>query len=941
MDPRSLDRLKSLLDRAAGLPAGDRGAFLDRECAGDSPLRDEVERLLRHHDAAGAFLPSDPSPAASPAAPAPPVAGRTIGAYTLLETLGEGGFGTVYLAQQERPIRRRVALKRVRAGAGSAEVLARFDAERQVLASMDHPNIAVALDAGVTDEGDPYFVMEHVAGLPITKHADEHRLDVDERLRLFRQVCEAVQHAHQKGVIHRDLKPSNVLVARIDGRDVVKVIDFGVAKALGARFTERTLHTQAGVVVGTPEYMSPEQAASAGAGVDTRSDVYSLGVLLFELLAGVLPFERGDTPDGGLLDLLQRIRDTEPPRLAARLESARADAAAIAQRRGTDASALARRFRGDLEAIVAKALAKEPSRRYSSAATLAEDVGRHLADLPILARAPSTAYQVRKLVARHRGIAMLGAAFLLAIVAFGISMSVLYDRQRTERRKAEHVSAFLREMLSASDPAIARGERILARDILDRAAERVSRDPDADPEVTDAVLATLVSAYGGLGLPGEALPLARARVALAERRRGREGRDAASARVALANALLAAGHADSALAELDVAGAILARRRDVPPEEVAYHRGLRANTLGALDRLEEAEQSAREAIDRYRAAVGTADARYAGGLVSLYEVLRAQGRLAEAEAAQREALAIHRAAGGPDHPSVLTDMSNLAHVLKMQRKYAEAESLYRETIALERRVLGDDHPDLATGLNNLAVLVKSLGRYDEAEPLYLEGLAIQRRILGDEHPAVATSLGNLGALYFKQDRFEDAERLYRESLAIRLKAQGEEHGDVAITRHLLAGLLYRTQQLEAAEEMERRALETNRRLLGPAHPDVARFSQFLAQVLLKRGRPDQARAVMQECVTGQAAATDPDAVALAWSRNLLGQCALAEGDAAGAESLLTGSVPTLLADAAFAKGSKRAALQATIDALESLGRRTEAAAYRVSLDSLAAPSPSP
>jgi serine/threonine protein kinase/tetratricopeptide (TPR) repeat protein len=928
-----LDRLKSILERAAELPPESRGALLDRECAGNPDLRRHLERLLGSHDAAGPFLPSAPAAGATVPMGRTGIVGREIGPYTLLDRLGEGGFGTVWLAEQRHPIRRRIALKLLRAGAGSAEVLARFEAERQVLALMDHPNIAVVHDAGVTEDGDPYFVMEHVAGLPITTYADQHRLGLDDRLRLFLQLCEAIQHAHQKGVIHRDLKPSNVLVTRSGEKPLVKVIDFGVAKALGARLTHETLYTQAGVVVGTPEYMSPEQASASPLGVDTRSDVYSLGVILYELLGGGLPFDRRETPGAGVLELLQAIRDTEPPRLTTRLSSLGASAAVVAEQRRTDPQSLARRLRGDLEWITLKALAKEPARRYSSASTLAEDVQRHLADLPILARSPSTTYQIRKLVARHRGVAALGGALVVALVLFAFGMTVMYNRQRVERLKAEHINTFLQDMLSASDPARARGDQVLARDILDRAAVQVSTELADEPEVQTSVLATLVQAYDGLGLPADALPLAHSGAAATARVYGDKSPEHAAALSTLGNVFLEAGHADSAWTVLQRAAGVLDRRGERETES-AYNRAVSARALHALGRYEESERLAREAVEAYRASVGSDDPRYAGALINLYEALRSQGRLAEAEAAQREALAVHQAASGTDHPSVLMSMSNLAHVLKMQRKYAEAESLYRATIALERRVLGDSHPALAIGLNNLAVLVKALGRYDEAEPLYRESLEIQRRVLGGEHPDVAASISNLGALYFKQDRFEEAERLYREALAIRLSLYGEDHADVAVSRHLLAGLLYRTSKLDEAEDMERGALETNRKLLGPSHPDVTRFSQFLTQVLLARGKAAEAKELMESCLAGQRQATDPDPVSLAWSRSLLGQSLLHGGDAAAAETLLVDSVEPLLADATFARSSKRAALRGAVEALHALGRPDRAAGFQAQLDSL-------
>ena len=931
MDNRgSLDRLKSILERAASLPAGARRDLLDQECGQDAELRGEVERLLGLHDAAGSFLPSGHPDAMS--APIPTIAeGRRIGAYTILERIGEGGFGTVYLARQEQPIRRNVALKLVRAGASSAQVLARFEAERQVLALMDHPNIAVVYDAGVTEEGDPYFVMEHVSGSPITKYADEERLGVEDRLRLFQQLCEAIQHAHQKGVIHRDLKPSNVLVTRAGEKALVKVIDFGVAKAVGGeRLTQETMHTQAGVVIGTPEYMSPEQASLSPLGVDTRSDVYSLGVMLYELLVGALPFDR--EPDD-LLGLLQLIRDKEPPRLTTRLDSLGAAAPDIAARRRTDRQSLARRLRGDLESIVNKALEKDPSRRYSSAATLAEDVGRHLANLPILARSPTTAYQIQKLVARHRGVAAVGATLVVALIFFAVAMSFMYSRQRVERLKAEQINRFLQEMLAAADPSVARGDQVLARDILDRAAAKVSTEFADNLEVRDSVLQTLLQAYDGLGLTSESIKFAHLRVESATKLHGPKSPEAAAALNNLADAFLDGGHADSALVALDESSSILKEKRSGSPQ-MANMLGLSAIAFHDLGKFPESEKLARESVELYRKSVGEKDTLYAGSVSTLSVTLEKEGRLEEAEAAQREALAIRKEAWGADHPNVLVSMSNLAKLLKMQRKYAEAESLYRETIVAERRVLGTDHPILAKGINNLAVLLKQLERYNEAEPLYQECMEMQRRVYGGDHPDVAASISNLGALYVKQDRFVEAEQRYREAMDMRVRMYGEDHVDVGRSKHMLAGLMFSQKKYDEAEALEREALDNLSKNLEPSHPDRALFSQFLTQVLLKRGRYAEARKVMEECLANQSQAPNVDPVGLAWSRSLLGQSILREGNAAAAETLIVGSVEPLLADATFARSRKREAVQATVDVLTTLNKENEASQYRPRLEEL-------
>jgi serine/threonine protein kinase/predicted Zn-dependent protease len=442
------DRLKAVFDQAAEVAdPGARAVFLDRACAGDAALRERVEALLRAHDAAGSFLAHPPAAGADTTssdrqsearttdwASTTPETGAVVGPYKLVEEIGEGGMGTVYLAQQTEPVRRLVAIKLVKAGMDSRQVLARFEAERQALALMDHPNIAKVLDAGAAPDGRPYFVMELVKGTPITQHCDEHRLGVRDRLALFADVCRAVQHAHQKGIIHRDIKPSNVLVAPYDGKSVVKVIDFGIAKATGQPLTERTLVTGIGAVVGTPEYMSPEQAELNNADIDTRSDIYSLGVVLYELLTGTTPLTRKRLKDVALLEVLRVIREEEPPKPSTRL-STMEELPSIAAARGVEPARLSRLVRGELDWIVMKALEKDRNRRYESANGFAVDVQRYLNDEPVQACTPSAWYRLRKFARRHRAALWLSAAgvMVLLLAASGVGW-VLWDRsvQRTE-----------------------------------------------------------------------------------------------------------------------------------------------------------------------------------------------------------------------------------------------------------------------------------------------------------------------------------------------------------------------------------------------------------------------------------------------------------------------------------------------------------------------------
>src|SRR5271165_7156167 len=426
--------VEAIFDEAAEIDDPEaRGAYLDRACAGDLELRRRVDALLQAYDSAGSFLqkpaaeaeiaqvfsPGNPPPGTTPR----PIAegpGTRIGAYKLLHEIGGGGMGTVYMAEQDKPVRRRVALKIIKAGMDSNQVLARFEAERQALALMDHQNIARVLDAGTTDSGRPYFVMELVHGVPITRYCDDAQLSPRERLGLFAPVCQAIQHAHQKGVIHRDIKPSNVLVAMYDDRPVPKVIDFGVAKAAGQTLTDKTLMTGFGTLIGTLEYMSPEQAEINQLDIDTRSDIYSLGVVLYELLTGSTPLDRKRLTQAAFTEMLRIIREEEPQKPSTRLSNSTDSLPSISAQRQMEPAKLTRSMRGELDWMVMKALDKDRNRRYETANGFAADVQRYLADEPVKACPPSAWYRFRKFIRRHKaGLRIAAAAALALLLASG------------------------------------------------------------------------------------------------------------------------------------------------------------------------------------------------------------------------------------------------------------------------------------------------------------------------------------------------------------------------------------------------------------------------------------------------------------------------------------------------------------------------------------------
>ncbi len=534
-------REEDLFHRALALPDAERAALLDRECPGDPELRQAVAQLLEIHGSADSVLRSAAPELAATVALTPPRAdekpGDWIGRYKLLEKIGEGGFGTVYMAAQEEPVRRRVALKVIKLGMDTREVVARFEAERQALAMMDHPNIAKVLDGGATDTGRPYFVMDLVKGLPITTYCDQRQLSTRARLELFILVCQAVQHAHQKGVIHRDLKPSNILVTEQDDRPVPKVIDFGVARATQARLTEKTLFTHFNQAIGTPAYMSPEQTGLANLDIDTRSDVYALGVLLYELLTGRTPFDAKKLLEAGYEGIMRMIREVEPPKPSTRLSTLSVpELVELGGRRQEEPRRLGASVEGDLDWIVMKALEKDRTRRYETATNFAQDLQRHLDSEPVTARPPSAVYRLQKLARRHRG-AFVAATVTFTALVFGLSLATyLFLRERAAHevaaaatRKAEEANARTREALAAAQAAeteaMRQREAAMEENRRTRAAEARSAELTAEIDQRRRYASGIADAFGAENAALEKIfmpddeKLTRALAAVAERER--------------------------------------------------------------------------------------------------------------------------------------------------------------------------------------------------------------------------------------------------------------------------------------------------------------------------------------------------------------------------------------------------------------------------------------
>jgi serine/threonine protein kinase/Tfp pilus assembly protein PilF len=726
-----------------------------------------------------------------------------IGPYKILQVIGEGGMGYVYEAEQTEPVRRRVALKVIKTGMDTRQVVARFEAERQALAVMAHPNIAKVLDAGATDDGRPFFVMELVRGLPVNEYCDVHKLSVSQRLQLFVLVCQAVQHAHQKGVIHRDLKPSNVMVAEEGGVAEPKVIDFGIAKATGQQLTEKTLVTEHGQAIGTPAYMSPEQAERSGLDVDTRTDIYSLGVMLYELLVGRLPLDPSDLGVHAFMAQLV-MRETDPPTPSARLSSLGDAQKRIADHRHVDPSALRRELKGDLDWITMKAMEKDRTRRYESANGLALDIQRFLKNEPVLARPPSAQYRFGKFVRRHRAVVFAGSIVAFGLVAGAVMATVGMVRATRaealaarEAAAAQQVADFLVSIFEVSDPGETQGNSITARELLDAGAARIETELADQPVVQARLMSTIGYVYYQLGLYNRAASL------LEEAR--------------------------------------IVSERELAPDDLAV-----ANVLNQLailyrdqGRQVEAEDLFLRALAIREGAEGLGGPDIASTLTNLGSLYAEQGRYEEAEALLRRAVEIDSTAFGPTDPRTMANISNLAVNLWYQGRLDEAEPLFRRVLEIEEETKGPDHPDVGESLNNLGALYWMMERYADAEPLYERAYSIFENALGPDHPYTAAVLNNLGETFWIQGKYADAERMYLRSLTIKQEQQ-PGHPTVATTLYNLGNLYRDMESYDVAEDYYNRALEIRERELGPESSGVAEVLEAYAAMLRAANRDGEA-----------------------------------------------------------------------------------------------------
>jgi serine/threonine protein kinase/tetratricopeptide (TPR) repeat protein len=766
------DRDIAIFTEALQLPREEHDRYLDEACKGNAELRRRIEVLLEAYERAGNFLGTPAAGISRKGEQAPAVGdkpGDRIGRFKLLQKIGEGGCGVVYMAEQEEPVRRRVALKIIKPGMDTKSVIARFEAERQALALMDHPNIAKVFDAGATDSGRPYFVMELVRGVKITEYCDQHSLTTEERLKLFARVCQAIQHAHQRGIIHRDIKPSNILVTQsLEGVAMPMVIDFGVAKAtMNQRLTDKTLFTAFEMLIGTPAYMSPEQAALSSVDVDTRTDIYSLGVLLYELLTSATPFQTEELLKAGLDEIRRVIREEEPPRPSTRLtKMADADLTTVAHHRQSEPPRLIHTIRGDLDWIAMKALEKDRRRRYQTANSLADDIHRYLGRETVSARPPSRLYQFQKLVSRHKpefaalGIVMATLVAGLGITSWSLAKEKVARREAnqqqnkaeiggrkaiTEAARSQQVTEFLKKMLAGVDPSVAVGrDTTVLREILDNTVERLGQELTNQPAVETDLKVTIGGVYGAIGDYNKAAALLRSALDFYRKSPAGAERKIADALSDLAMQHLMLSRFEEAEKECREA---LAIDPSLQVEETMRRVSVETRLGWVIlrrDRFDEAERILRKALAMGQHLVGDDSEQLLDTRAGLATTLNNLDILPEAESLLRKNLAVGQKRYRPNHPYLANDMYRLVFVLQRENKLDEAEEFARQCIAIRRKVLGPDHPLFDQALQVMARLLTIEGKPKEAADVYRELLELRRKHQGDEHSLVAETVMWLG-----------------------------------------------------------------------------------------------------------------------------------------------------------------------------------------------------
>lgn len=910
-------RLEHLFYTALELQPDSRAAFLDRACGDDAELRTQVESLLRSEGRSLDFLQKPVLDAAQRIAAEEDLSAERIGAYRLLRPLGEGGMGKVYLAARADDLyRKKVAIKTVHGGLGqSPAMLLRFRSERQILANLEHPNIARLLDGGITEAGTPYLVMEYVDGVRVDDYCRVNKLGTEQRLQLFCTVCAAVDYAHKHLVVHRDIKPANILVTA-DG--VPKLLDFGIAKLIDPEFGNLTPTLTSDRMM-TPEYASPERVH--GGPVTTATDVYALGVLLYELLAGNRPY-RLDL--AGPFEMARMIceQDPEPPSVAgaANAESAPPDALEKLSR--------------DLDNIVLMAMRKEPARRYVSASALAGDVKAYLAGYPVDARTATWQYRSGKFIRRHKAAASAAAIVALALVAFSIGMGLLARRATLGRLAAQREAQFLQGIFAAATPDRARGRQITARELLDQGAKRVDRELAGDPELQGTMLDAIGRAYSTLGLYGQAELLLERAYVLRSQTLGVWNTDVAGALFDLATSIRMQGEYKKAEPFFRQSLAIRERKLGERSADVAESLSALGECLYLENRDADAEPVLRKALAIDREIDSDS---FAGNYLAL--LLKRRGNFVEGLQLLREQVEYERRHLGADSPDFALALHNLAGALIDAGDLASAETAERRALELQRKIMGNDHPDLAYPLNNLGNLLLGKGDWQAAEPLLRESLELRRRTVGEKSPLFGLGLNNWGRLLQQKGEYEHAERTLHAALETIVKANGPVDWQAARVTASLGQLAFDCRDYAGAERYARQVLDIAHKLGGdenpqavaaridlaearsfqgdpagaepllrqawairrkefsPGHPNVIAAEVRLGEVLTAEGKAPEAERLLRDALASARSAPFP---LLSWqiaeAQSALGVCLLALGRSAEGESLLQASQADLRRD---------------------------------------------
>ncbi len=783
--------------------------------------------------------------------------GDMIGPYRLIEQLGEGGFGIVWLAERTEPMVQRVAIKVLKPGMDSRAVIGRFEQERQALAMMDHPNVARVFDAGATARGLPYFVMEHVRGEPITHYCDRHMLSTARRLELFAQACDAIEHAHAKGIIHRDLKPSNVLVGGDSDRPVVKVIDFGIAKAINAMAQQQSIFTERGQLVGTPEYMSPEQADMNAASIDTRTDVYSLGVVLYELLSGTLPFDSTSLRAAGFAEIQRIIREVDPPRPATRLSSMGDRADEIAKRRHTRVRELCIELTRELEWIPLKAIRKDRAERYRSAAQLADDVRNYLSGQPLIAGPESAAYRVRKFVRRHRVGVSVAALVLAMIAGSSVLMGVLLAKTRAAQKQADvaaraarieadkskAVTAFVSDMLRSADPG-RDGRQVKVASVLDRAVPAIGRAATTQPEVAASMHEVVGATYESLGLYEDAAKQFRACLDLRTVALGPTHPDTLQAKANLAPSLLPLGKSEESKALLDEAVAGLIATRGAEDRSTLLARASMAKWHHETGKIEEATRLFREVSDVGLRILPENDDQMPMWLGTLGVLLTDTGKLDEAKTYADKALERSRRTLGEEHPTTQYCMNVLARWHQLRGEFEPAEKLYREAYAIGLRVLGEEHQTTLYWMNNVARILQDQKKFDQAAEIYERLVAVQARVMGEENADTLMMTSNWARCYQDLKQFEKAEPLMRKVVEAGRRTLTIDHLNVMIWQNNLAKLLELKGTPDQAQPLYAEVVASARKNLPETHNVRATFELNLGLCEALLGHNDAAEPLL-------------------------------------------------------------------------------------------------